>query len=71
MTAIERQPVGPRGGPAVARWSETIAGEREMDSEITRERIAATEKLIRPHIPVLRSSRSTPPISVSALPPSV
>jgi Pyridoxal-phosphate dependent enzyme len=60
MTAIERQPVGPRGGPAVARWSETIAGEREMDSEITRERIAATEKLIRPHI------RRTPVIEVDA-----
>jgi threonine dehydratase len=60
MTAIERQPVGPRGGPAVARWSETIAGEREMDSEITRERIAATEKLIRPHI------RRAPVIEVDA-----
>ena len=60
MTAIERQQVGPRGGPAVDRWNETIAREREMGSEITRERIAATEKLIRPHI------RRTPVIEVDA-----
>ena len=58
MTAIERQPVGPRGGPAAARWNEAIAREREIGSEITRERIAATEKLIRPHI------RRTPVIEV-------
>jgi threonine synthase len=61
MTAIERQPVGPRDGPAAARWNETIAREREMGSEITRERIAATEKLIRPHI------RRTPVIEVGSL----
>jgi threonine dehydratase len=60
MTAIERQPVGPRGAPDAASWNETIAREREMGSEITRKRIAATEKLIRPHI------RHTPVIEVDA-----
>ena len=48
------------GGPAAACWNETIAREWEMGSEITRERIAATEKLIRPHI------RRTPVIEVDA-----
>jgi len=60
MTAIERQPVGPRGGPTASRWNETIASEREIGSEITREHIAATEKLIRPHI------RRIPAIEVGA-----
>ena len=60
MTAIERQPVGPRGGPTASRWNETIASEREIGSEITREHIAATEMLIRPHI------RRTPAIEVDA-----
>ena len=60
MTAIERQPVGPRGGPTASCWNETIASEREIGSEITREHIAATEMLIRPHI------RRTPAIEVDA-----
>jgi len=60
MTAIERQPVGPRGGPTASCWNETIASEREIGSEITREHIAATEKLIRPHI------RRIPAIEVGA-----
>ena len=60
MTAIERQPVGPRGGPTASCWNETIASEREIGGEITREHIAATEMLIRPHI------RRTPAIEVDA-----
>jgi len=60
MTAIERQPVGPRGGPTASCWNETIASEREIGGEITREHIAATEKLIRPHI------RRIPAIEVGA-----